>query len=180
METDKNYIEKNGRIYFEVTTLGITIEEWRVRFNNNGYKISNCASSLLFANSKSNYNEEHRYEAGKILKVVLLKGEEIKKDSKRTIKNLKAIALKDLGKNSVSNLKGELVFLIKEKFFNKELKYMDLWCITIPHNPIPYFQNDLYLLNSFRLGPNLFLGAAYSYSDYTSYDIDNVFAFLQD
>lgn len=129
----KPWTEKGGRIYFEVTTLGLTAEEWKARLLKAGHKISDYANDIL---SKPDYDQNHRYEPGKTLKVVLIRGKEIKKDSERLTKNLKAIAVKDFGEKSVSGLKGELALLIREKFTNKDLEEMGLWYIAVLHEPI--------------------------------------------
>ena len=145
----KSWIEKDGRIYFEVTTLGLTAEEWITRLKANGHKISNWAKDVL---SKPDYDLNHRYEADKTLKVILIRGKEIKKDSERLTKNLKAIAVKDFGTNSVSELKGELELLIRKKFSNKELEEMVLYYIVVLHEPIVDSGGHPRVLFSFRGG----------------------------
>lgn len=131
--TKKPWSEKNGRIYFELTTLGLTASEWKERLTKNGHKISKWANDIL---SKPDFDENHRYQPGQTLKVVLICGKEIRKDSERLTKNLKAIAVKDFGQSSVSELKGELSLLIREKFSNKDLEEMDLFYIVTLHEPI--------------------------------------------
>ena len=153
----KPWIEKDGRIYFEVTTLGLTAEEWITRLKANGHKISNWAKDVL---SKPDYDLNHRYEADKTLKIVLIKGKEIEKDSERLTKNLKAIAVKDFGTNSVSELKGELGLLIREKFSNKELEEMVLYYIVVLHEPIVDSVGRPRVLRSIRRGGESWVDAS--------------------
>ena len=153
----KPWIEKDGRIYFEVTTLGLTAEEWKARLTKAGHKISNWANDVL---SKPDYDLNHRYEADKTLKIVLIKGKEIEKDSERLTKNLKAIAVKDFGTNSVSELKGELGLLIREKFSNKELEEMVLYYIVVLHEPIVDSGGHPRVLRSIRRGGESWVDAS--------------------
>ena len=170
----KPWIEKDGRIYFEVTTLGLTAEEWITRLKANGHKISNWAKDVL---SKPDYDLNHRYEADKTLKIVLIKGKEIEKDSERLTKNLKAIAVKDFGTNSVSELKGELGLLIREKFSNKELEEKGLYYIVVLHEPIVDSVGRPSVLGS-RRGGGAWVDAYYgSVSDF--WNVNGAFAFLQ-
>ena len=171
----KPWIEKDGRIYFEVTTLGLTAEEWKARLTKAGHKISNWANDVL---SKPDYDLNHRYEADKTLKIVLIKGKEIEKDSERLTKNLKAIAVKDFGTNSVSELKGELGLLIREKFSNKELEEMVLYYIVVLHEPIVDSDGDPRVLRSGRGDGESRVYAGYG-CESDGWRDDGAFAFLQ-
>ncbi len=170
----KPWTEKGNRIYFEVTTLGLTAEEWITRLKANGHKISNYANQII---SNPNYDKNHRYEPGKTLKVVLIRGTEIKKDSERVNKNLKAIAVKDFGTNSVSELKGELALLIREKFSNKELEEMGLYYIVVLHEPIIDSDGRPNVLNSNR-DDGSYVDASYDSESDSWYGL-GAFAFLQ-
>ena len=170
----KPWMEKAGRIYFEVTTLGLTAEEWKVRLTKAGHKISDYANDIL---SKPDYDQNHRYEPTQTLKVVLIRGKEIEKDSERLTKNLKAISVKNFGENSVSNLKGELSLLIREKFSNKELEEMGLWYIVVLHEPIISGGNPR-VLYSGRLGGESWVGAGWA-GPCDRWDDGGAFAFLQ-
>ena len=171
----KPWIEKDGRIYFEVTTLGLTAEEWKARLTKAGHKISNWANDVL---SKPDYDLNHRYEADKTLKIVLIKGKEIEKDSERLTKNLKAIAVKDFGTNSVSELKGELELLIREKFSNKELEEKGLYYIVVLHEPIVDSVGRPSVLVSDRGDGESWVRAPYDFES-VGWGDDGAFAFLQ-
>ncbi|MEN9338479.1 MAG: hypothetical protein RI945_204 [Candidatus Parcubacteria bacterium] len=172
----KPWTEKNPRIYFEVSTLGLTAEEWKERLIQGGHKLSDWTKDIL---SKPDYNQNHRYEAGKMLKVVLIRGKDIEKDSERLTKNLKVIAVKDFGEKSASELKGELALLIREKFNNKELEKMGLWYIAVLHEPIVDSGGDPFVLYSFRGDGESWVGTAWD-DPGDGWNVDGAFAFLQD
>ena len=176
MAENKNYTEKGYRIYFEVNTLGLTAEEWEVRLESKGHKLSDRARDIL---SKPDYNEKHRYEPNQTLKVALIRGKEIKKDSERLNKNLKAIAVKDFSETSVSGLKGELALLIREKFSNKELEEMDLWYIAVLHEPIIDSAGDPRVLDSRLGGGESWVSTRFGNESDDWFD-NGAFAFLQD
>lgn len=122
----KPWVERFGRIYLEVKTLGLTAEEWRDRITKSGYKINSSEYNIL----NYGYNNKHRYEAGKTLKVVLIRGKDVQ-DSERKTENLKAIAAKDFGEASVSQLKGELILLIREILTNEDLEQLNIHYIGV-------------------------------------------------
>lgn len=172
---EPKWTEKEGRIYFEVTTLGLTVQEWKNRLIKAGHEINDYANDVL---SKPDYDKKHRYPAGQTLKVVLIRGKEIQKDSERLTKNLKAIAIKDFRETSVSELKGELSLLIREKFSNEELEEMDLFYITVLHQPIIDSNVVPLVLNSLRFDGKSWVSAYSGYPDFNWYG-DGAFAFLQ-
>ena len=115
-------LNERGQIEFEVNALGLTALEWKARLGKGGHKLSDSAKDIL----SQRFNQNHRYEAGQTIKVFLIRGTEIKEDEKRTTKNLQALATKQGGGTSVTSLKGELAFLIREKFTNAQLEEMGL------------------------------------------------------
>lgn len=157
--SEKSWTEKDGRIYFKVTTLGLTAKEWVDRLKQNHSKIDAYANMLLdkiLADPFNMYDRYHRYEEGKTINIVLIKVKEIEEELSRTEKNLKAIAEKDFSKNSISQLKAELVFLFYEKFSIKELEEMGLMYIVAPHEVF-----------SDRLGRSGFFGIDRKFEDYS-------------
>lgn len=121
------------RITFMVTGTGLTAEEWTKRLESKGYKLLGYAKEIL---SKPDYDRNHRLEAGKEYKIVLVRGKEIRKDSDRSTANLKAMASCEFGGQSVTGLKGELALLVSEKFTHAELEAMGLGYIIVLHEPI--------------------------------------------
>ena len=139
----------DGHIHFEVTTLGLTGEEWHTRLTKGGHISFDSAKGIL---PKPDFDQNHRYAPGQTLKVFLVRGTEIKKDADRTTKNLQAFAKKHGGKESVSHLKAELALLIREKFTNEELEEMGLWYIAVLHNPFVDAVGDPRVLLADRYG----------------------------
>lgn len=166
---------KNNRIYFDLTTLGLTASEWKERLTKNGHKIGDWANDVL---SKPDFDENHRYQPGQTLKVVLVRGKEIQKGFERTTQNLKAIAVKDFGQSSVSELKGELSLLIREKFSNKDLEEMDLFYIVTLHEPIIVSGGYPCVLRANRVGGGSWVDANWDNPDNYWYGF-GAFAFLQ-
>lgn len=124
---------KKDRITFTVTGLGLTGAEWINRLESSGYKFSGFAQDII---SKPSYDENHRLEVGRVYKLTLVFGKEIKKEKDRSAVKLKAIATRELGDQSVRGLKGELALLIREKFTNAELEAMGIRYIAVLHQPI--------------------------------------------
>lgn len=153
---------RKDRITFTVTGLGITGAEWITRLTAGGHKLSDWARGIL---SKPDYDENHRLESGKEYKVTLVFGKEIKKDNDRSTANLKAIAARELGEQSVSGLKGELALLIREKFTNAELEAMSIWYIAVLHEPIVDSAGDTGVLDSSRDDGKSFVDADYGRPD---------------
>lgn len=132
-ELEVKQVEKPRRIEFTVQGTALTSTDWISTLESAGHKIGDWARNVL---SQPDYDAKHRLEAGKEYKIVLVRGTEITKDSDRTTKNLKAIAVKEFGEQSVSGLKGELALLIRMKFSNAELQQMGLYYIVVLHDPI--------------------------------------------
>ncbi len=166
---------KPYRITFTVTGLGLTGEQWITRLVSGGHKLSDWARDIL---SKSDYDENHRLEAGKEYKVTLVFGKEIKKDKDRSTANLKAIATRELGEQSVTGLKGELALLIREKFTNTELEAMGIFYITVLHEPIIDSVGHADVLYSNRSDDVSFVIARYDGPGSQWVDV-GAFAFLQ-
>jgi hypothetical protein len=82
------------------------------------------------------YDENHRYIPGMNLKIVLIRVSEIRQTWERTTLNFKEIAEQDFCEKSVSELKSELGFLIREKLTVTALEEMGLDYIAVPHYPL--------------------------------------------
>lgn len=143
----RNPFEKKNRITFTITGLGLTGAEWVTRLEAGSHRVSVWACDVL---TKPDYDQNHRLEAGKEYKVTLVFGKEIRKDSERTTADLKALARREIGKQAVSGLKGELALLVREKFTNKELEDMGIWYIAVLHESIIDSDGDASILVSSR------------------------------
>ncbi len=165
---------KDTRIEFTVTGTGLTAAAWISTLESAGHKFGDRVRNVL---SRPDYDAKHRLEAGKVYKVVLVRGTEITRDHDRTTKNLKAIAVNEFGERSVSGLKGELALLIRMKFSNAELEQMGLWYIAVLHDPIVDSDTCSIVLNSNRSYCESWVGTGYGGSD-GSWGGGVAFAFL--
>lgn len=170
----RNPFEKKDRITFTVTGLGLTSEQWITRLEAGGHKLSDWARDVL---SKPDYDENHRLEVGKEYKVTLVFSKEIKKQKDRSTTNLKALARRELGEQSVIGLKGELALLIREKFTNAELEAMGIFYIVVLHEPIIDSAGHARVLYSFRDDGVSFVNASCGSPDDLWVDF-GAFAFL--
>lgn len=168
LETDRF-----GRMTFTVKGVGLPAREMEPLLKGAGHEFSRWAKDVL---SQPDYDRNHRLEADREYKVVLVLGKEIRKDGDRTTKALKALAVKDYGPESVSGLKGELALLIRLAFSNAELEQMGLWYIAVLHEPIVDSDGDPDVLGSSR-SDGSFVGADYG-SPIDLWDDDGAFAFL--
>lgn len=173
-ELEVKPVEKPARIEFTVQGTGLTAAAWISTIESAGHKIGDWARDIL---SKPDYDAKHRLEAGKEYKIVLVRGKEIARDSDRTTKNLKAVAIKEFGKSSVSDLKGELALLTRMKFSNAELEQMGLWYIAVLHEPIIDSGGDPRVLCSHRVDDRSWVFADYGRPDNYWSDF-GAFAFL--
>lgn len=117
------WTEKDGIIYFSVTSDGTTGEHWIARLESKGFRVSDYAKSVL--RSKSFKPTSGIYE------IAVLKGE-IFSDNKRITKNIR----KEAKNRKLSAPKAEVACLIREKFSDKELEAMGLYWIVAMHEPI--------------------------------------------
>ena len=175
-ELEVKRVEKQTRIEFTVRGTGLTAAAWISTLESTGHKIGDWARNAL---NQPDYDAKHRLEAGKEYKIVLVRGTEITKDSDRTTKNLKAIAVKEFGESSVSGLKAELALLIRMKFSNAELQQMGLYYIAVLHDPIVDSGGDPNVLYSLRNDGKSWVGADCGGPGNDWLD-DGAFAFLAD
>lgn len=154
----RNPFEKKSRITFTVTGTGLTGTEWVTRLEAGGHRVSGWACDVL---TKPDYDENHHLEVDKEYKITLVFGKEIRKDSERTTADLKALARREIGKQAVSGLKGELALLVREKFTNKELEDMGIGYIAVLHESIIDSVGGAFVLRSLRHGDESCVDAGY-------------------
>ena len=160
----RTWTEKDGIIYFSVTSDGTTGEHWIARLESKGFRVSDYAKSVL--RSKSFKPTSGIYE------IAVLKGE-IFSDNERITKNIR----KEAKNRKLSAPKAEVACLIREKFSDKELEAMGLYWIVAMHEPIKDSGGDPRLLRANRDGGGSWLGANYDGPDY-GWDRSNGFAFV--
>jgi hypothetical protein len=151
-EKKNKWYEKDGVIYFTVTSDGTTGEEWISRLKSKYFIVSDYAKSIL--SSKS-----FKWTAGVTYEIAVLKGEDYSgnrrftKDIRKEAENLKF---------SVLNV--EVACLIRDKFFDEELKAMGIVHLVIMHKPVKNSEGDPILLAVERSSYDSYLGTFYDNS----------------
>lgn len=118
------WTEKDGVIYFSVTSDGTTGEEWIARLESKSFGVVDCAKSVL--RSKS-----FKPTSGVTYEIAVLKGE-LFSDNERITKNIR----KEAKNRKLFTPNAEVACLIREKFSDKELGAMGLHWIIAMHEPI--------------------------------------------
>jgi len=139
--------ERDGVIYFTVTSDGTTGEEWIARLKKNNFQVGNYAKSLL-------RSAGFKPTGGVTTEIAVLKGM-LFNDSDRITKKIRAAAdSRQLTKPNV-----EVACLIREMFSDKELEAMGLVYIITMHEPIKDSDGGLSLLGVCRGGDGQWLVA---------------------
>lgn len=116
--------ERDGIIYFSVTSDGTGGKGWIKRLKDKGFRIGDYAKSLL-CSSDFKPTSNVTYEIA-VLKGVLFE------DDDRITKKIRAEA----DKRKLAKPNAEVACLIREKFSDKELEAMGFWWIIVMHEPI--------------------------------------------
>ena len=147
---DKGWHEKDGVIYFNVTSDGTTGSEWIERLKKQGYNVGNYAKGILLS-------PDFKPTSGVTYEIAVLKGS-LFPDDTRITKNIRSKA----DEMDLSKPNAEAACLIREKFSDEEIEAMGLQCIIVMHEPIKDSDGDPSLLSANRHGDGRWLGA---YSD---------------
>ena len=123
-EPTRSWREKDGVIYFSVTSDGTEGEDWIKRLEGKGFRVGNYAKQML-------RSPDFKPTNGLTTEVAVLKGM-LFEDQSRTTKKIRAEA--DKRKLVVPN--AELACLIREKFTDKEIEAMGLIWIVAMHEPV--------------------------------------------
>ncbi len=118
------WTEKDGVVYFTVTSDGTTGENWITRLESKGFSMSDAAQYLL-------RSPEFKPTSGVTTEVAVLKGMLFEDNDRRTKK-----ILGEADKRKLQKPNAELACLIRLKFTDKEIEQMGLWCIVAMHEPI--------------------------------------------
>ncbi|MBU2263186.1 hypothetical protein KJ750_00805 [Patescibacteria group bacterium] len=129
----RQWRERDGVIYFSVTSDGTTGEGWISRLENKGFQVSDWAKSIL--------RSPDFKPTSVTTEIVVFKGR-LFSDSNRTTKNIRAEA----ERRNLAKPNAETACLIREKFSDKEIESMELWWIVTMHDPIKDSDGDSYLL----------------------------------
>ena len=134
----KKWREDNGVIYFSVTSDGTTGAKWITRLIAKGFKIGDCANSLL-------RSVNFKPTSGVTTEIAVLKGI-IFTDRERITKKIRQEATK----HKLTKPNVEVACLIREMFSSEDIKAMGLSWIVTMHEPIKNSVGDLMLLSAYR------------------------------
>lgn len=163
-EPIRNWREDAGIIYFSVVSDGTTGEEWIIRLESKGYRVSDYTKSLL---RSANFKPTN----GITTEIAVLKGMMFKAADRITKKIRKnAEGRKFFAPNT------EVACLIREMFTDEEIKAMGLSWIVTMHEPIKDSDGALRLLLVFRNSDGSWLHTFCDQSDF-QWRGDHGFAF---
>ncbi|MDP3645564.1 MAG: hypothetical protein Q8R25_00545 [bacterium] len=148
-EPTRSWTEKDGGIYFSVTSDGMTGEDWIKRLEGNGFRVGNYAKQVL-------RSPDFKPTNGVTTEVAVLKSM-LFKDNDRITKKIRAEA----DKRQLEKPNAELACFIRERFTDKEIEAMRLWDLVVMHEPIKDSDGDPCLLHADRCGNGRWLGAHY-------------------
>ncbi len=173
-ESTSSWDEEDGIIRFSVISDGTTGGEWINRFENKGIGVDNKTKQVLLS-------KNFKPTIGVIYNIAVLKGGIIKNTKNRNIKNI----LLEAEKLRFSNTNYEAACLIRNKFFNKDFRSMEVRTMVVMHEPIKKPDMDPALLSvweniegSFNNNSNSSLLSLRSYYIGKSWDIYDGFAFI--
>jgi hypothetical protein len=165
MLVKKPWIEKNGLIYFSVTSDGTSGKEWISRLENQDKEIGEHAKNVLLS-------KDFKPGEPTVYEIVVIKGG-LFRNNERTTKNMRAKA--EIMKLSTPN--AEVACLIREKFSNSDLRALGLYWIITMHKPINDLGGYPTLLCTECLQNSSRLGAHHDSSKHSWYQVDG-FAFV--
>lgn len=139
--------EKDGVIYFSVTSDGATGPEWIERLEKKGFRIGDYAKSILCS-------PDFKPTSGVTTEIAVLKGM-LFEDNDRTTEKIRAEA----DRRNLTKPNTEVACLIREMFTDEEIEAMGLWSIVAMHEPIKDSDGDPGLLGVGRYDDGRWLGA---------------------
>lgn len=163
-DPSSSWREKDGVIYFSVTSDGTSGEEWIDRMFRCGCRVNDFAERSL-------RSPDFKPTSGVTTEVAVLKDILFGGNNLFT-KKIRAEA--DMRKLSKPN--AELALLIREKFTDKDIKDMGLRCIVVMHEPINSNEWGLNVLSVYGHGESGFL-LAYADDLYAEWSPGDGFAF---
>ncbi|PIT94272.1 hypothetical protein COT98_04650 [Candidatus Falkowbacteria bacterium CG10_big_fil_rev_8_21_14_0_10_39_9] len=145
--------EKDGVIYFTVTSDGTTGEEWIKLLEKKNFCVGDYAKQIL-------RSDDFKPTTGATTEIAVLKGV-LFNDNDRIAKNIRDEA----HRRQLIKPNAEVACLIREMFTDKEIEAMGLFWIVAMHEPIKDFGGDLLLLSVDRCGHGQWLNTYYDNSD---------------
>ena len=127
---EKSWHEKDGIIYFSVTSDGTTGEDWITRLENKGFPVADYPMEVL-------RSSDFKPTKGLTTEVAVLKGM-LFEDNDRIIKKIYAEGVL----RNLSRPKAEVACLIREKFTDEDIADMGMCWIATMHEPISSSDTD--------------------------------------
>ncbi|MBU1160085.1 hypothetical protein KKD04_02810 [Patescibacteria group bacterium] len=155
--------ERDGVIYFFVTSDNTTGPDWIKRLESKGFQVSKWAKDLL-------RSPDFKPTSGVTTEIAVLKGI-LFSDNDRITKKIRAEA----EKINLSKPNAETACLIRERFSDKEIEEMGLYWIVTMHEPIKDSDGGPDLLSVLR--DDRWLDADYGHPDHR-WDHVHGFAFV--
>lgn len=128
--------EKDGVIYFSVTSDGTTGEDWITRLESKGFRVDDNAKMIL-------RSSDFKPTSGVTTEVAVLKGV-LFEDSDRITRKI----CREADCRKLSKPNAEVACLIREKFTDEEIEAMVLVWIIAMHEPINDSDGNPYLLDA--------------------------------
>jgi hypothetical protein len=153
-EPTRSWHEKDGVIYFSVTSNGTTGDGWIKRLEKKKLRVGDYAKSVLRSDDFTPTN-------GVTYNIAVLKGS-LFTDNNRITGNIRAEATK----RKFATPNAEVACLIREKFADKDLEAMGLWWIVVMHEPIKDSDGDPSLLYVSRVVDGSWLYSIFDYPDH--------------
>lgn len=143
----RSWREKDGVIYFSVTSDGTTGEDMINRYKRKYFRVGDYAKQVL-------RSRDFKPTSGVTTEVAVLKGM-LFEDNNRIMKKICAEA----DKRKLSKPNAELAYLIRMKFKDEEIEEMGLSCIIAMHESINDSNGNPHLLYADRRDGGDWLGA---------------------
>ena len=121
----------NNRITFTITGNGFYGDDWIKWMEENDLNTTDNVKKWIKTLDEYPYLDESPRESQE-LGIVLVLGNEIKNERDRTVRNYRALAVREFGLDSIEELQIAQVLHIRQKFSNKDLAAMGLSWIAIP------------------------------------------------
>lgn len=144
VEVPPKWTEKDGVIYFDVTSDGTTGEQWIARIEGKGFQVANDAKQLF-------RSSDFKPTTGVTTRIAVLRASLFSKSDRVTHK----IQAKAEGVYKFTKPNAESACLTWKKFSNEELKKMGLWWLVFFHEPIKDSNGDPRLLGTPGIGDDL-------------------------
>jgi hypothetical protein len=139
---------EHGHVIIEIEGLDLTGAQEVERLLAADYRMDDWAKSCLTSKKADSYDKNHRLEAGKKYKIVLMPATVISTDSERTTDNLRKKAIEFGYQKPLAGI----VPRIRESVSDEQMKDIDVWYIAALHDPIKDSDGERLVLFALRDG----------------------------